>query len=138
MLYTDGTTPATLEQVEEERVALIAADKLAEREANASEVQEFIDTYKNDPADADYLVRLSNAKITATPDDKDSTFVVINFDPVIIVADTAEGGVCRGSLAVITKMGTADTPKREAVGATGFRCSKGDAIKHLMSISTLL
>ena len=69
MLYTDGTTPATTEQIETALVESIAADKTAEREAAAAIVQAYID------ADA----KLSAAGFLASADALDDAYVVVTF-----------------------------------------------------------
>jgi len=69
MLYTDGTIQATTEQLETALAESIAADKLAEREASAQEIQDYID------ADAKLLA----AGFVASADALDETCVVVTF-----------------------------------------------------------
>jgi hypothetical protein len=128
-LYTTQAVDAPVASTEEIEAALVeskAADKVAERQATADEVQAYIN---GDP-------KLTVCWIVASPD-KDPAFVVITFDPDILAEDSKKGGICAGALAVITTPGIGANV-REKVGDYGFRAEKDAAIAHLYSISAQL
>jgi hypothetical protein len=127
MLYTDGTTPATTEQIKTALAESIAADKTAEREASAQVVQDYID------ADA----KLTDSGITAEADALDEACAVVQFNAAILSEATERGALNKGAYAMITQIGVGDK-KRQTVAPLGFRATPAQCIAHLAQLSALL
>ena len=112
-LYTDGTTPATTEEL----AAAVATDYVAAREATATEIQEIIDTDSN----------LTSAEIVASTDEIDKQWV-----EVTLPADSGIPKFWESQVGQMVINGGQD------LGSNKVRMRKDKMEKELSRISALL